>query len=606
MFSFLNKETLLVGCAARLSWASALLTFAFLVFRFLMEENAWEQYVGLGRQAMHEGRLVDARGLLDQAIEASGFPDKFYQRALACLKVGKVFEGIDDSRKACLLAGSVERKALFTAVFDLVANRERLDGAETYLVPVAERGQLKEAAEVHIVPPYPILDALLSRARVWWAMRDLVPIDQKVMVVNQAVHDARLSVTFRPSFWDGWHCLCTMLETFNPLDFAIALAEWRAQCTIYKVVFEQEAHFKAQSYLFRLCVGDLQQLAGPGPAQVTMSVSLVPPGEELSQLKVAIFCMVKSAHMDTFQLSGAASLISQLPGMVNGPIPSTAETVWEEYKVAKKLIGRAGVVDIQPGNPLRQQLDWCRSFEAAYTPEKGTFLQEYQKEIDALKAGGRDQRLDISDAELNAFLGQRIGAFIVMGPLEEVFEQLRRRGGNPDVIVFEGHGHPTGLQQFCTKELLAGKTIGKALSKAGLNPKVVLFGSCESFEVARAAHAEYLACTELSRLFLGTTSNRPVREIFSGDMLPARFLSWFLLFLLRSSRGLETFGQLWNEETEGPLVFGRIRDFFWKCFEDWPLDKKSAQSNWFLDASKPLEEAIHAVSERMPKKAPLN
>ncbi len=162
--------------------------------------------------------------------------------------------------------------------------------------------------------------------------------------------------------------------------------------------------------------------------------------------------------------------------------------------------------------------------------------------MDALKADGRNQRLDISDAELKTFLSKRIGAFVVMGPLEEAFEELRRRGGNPDVIVMEGHGNPVGLEQFCTKELLTGKDIGRALSKQNLHPKVVLFGSCHSFEVARAARAEYLA----EGLFLGTTSKRPVREIFSGDLLSARFLSWFVLFLLRSSRELKTFGHMWD------------------------------------------------------------
>ncbi len=275
-----------------------------------MEGNAWEQDVGLGRQAMHEGRLDDARSLLNQAIEASGFPDKFYQRALARLKVGMVFGAIEDSRTACLLAGSEARSTLFTDVFDPEANLERLNGAKKYLVLEAERSQFKGAAEVQIDIPDALLGALLLRAQVWWATRDLVPVNEKGMVVNQAVNAARLSVNFRPWFWDGWRYLCSMLKELKPLPFVLALAEWRAQCAVRKVVFEQEAQFKEKSYLFRLCVGDLHQSASPGPAQASMVPSLVAVEEDLSQLKIAIFSMVKSADMKTFQLSGAASLIN--------------------------------------------------------------------------------------------------------------------------------------------------------------------------------------------------------------------------------------------------------------------------------------------------------
>ncbi len=303
---------------------------------------------------------------------------------------------------------------------------------------------------------------------------------------------------------------------------------------------------------------------------------------DLSNLRVLLLPMVKTFNMHDVQIASPVRLLYELGAVASsfcGIFP-TSENVRADIQEAQRLTTLQTVDEFssRPDSYERCEYLHCEVLvnDAVGDEETKRILRTMMKEYNHFKG---DSATLIQMLE---FLSSACGIFPVMEPLEDLLEKIKVRHGQPDVVVFVGHGVAQGFEaMWCNSgDILNGREVGSAFVKAGLIPKSVFFGSCDSFHVAQSAQT--VLSPSLCR-FYGSPSKRPYYDSFHGNMLIPRFVNHYISFLLARIffrvPYLICLKDLWWTISEIAPSAEDLHNFFWIITADW----RALNSSEFFD-----------------------
>lgn len=407
---------------------------------------------------------------------------------------------------------------------------------------------------------------------------------------HDALRDLEASIFVNASYAKAWNKKVEVLKKLDVgrLQVSTTLAEGIAICGTDiddKLVME----YRESNPLFEVKSRIETQL--DQPAKLVLDFDLVDPNEDLSKMKVAFVPCPQQLDPQSMQVTVPASLVAQLPRMLgDGGLPSV-DAVITELKDAHKYLAKSKSKNYAKDSHESVQKDECNAIVNSLPLEVDEIKTSYNETVESIQKKNRIRPIEGGVEAAEKLVRNAVRVLPLFdNSLSFFLQEIKKRKGNPEIIVFEGHGHSSGLKIFHNEVLISGKAISNAIKASGLTPSVVMLGACHGFEVAKEAQKEYGDTC----LFLGARSARLAREVSSGEFFPARFLNYYLRVNLGKEKEVVFVDSDWCYRPSEPVKVEELRTL-WKMTIMDGLEK--SEKDWFLDGALTEQENINTLKD---------